>query len=435
MSSINADHAAALPEAFPALRVCNDEPIKARRVSHGGRCGRWARDNRVPATVLSAVAAMLIVGSWNMAADHVHAVARSANRATHFRSALAALAGARPEGAYLPPRGYVCQRAATPVKIDGKLDDAAWQKAPWTDDFVDILGDMRPAPRFRTRVKMLWDDQCFYIAAELEEPHVQASFTKHDSYIFHEDNDFEVFLNPDGSNHNYVELEMNALNTTWDLLLRKPYSAGGPADDAYEIEGLKTAVHVDGTLNDPRDMDRGWTIEIAMPWVTLGKLSKQAAPPRDGDQWRVNFSRVEWRFDVVDGKYQRIKNRPEDNWVWSPQGVVNMHRPEMWGYVQFSTAPVGQAAFRPDPAGPARHMLHRIYHAQVESFRKHKRYAPTLEALGLGGLSDDSLTGPPRLVVGADGYHVTADVRLPDGRRQRYRIRQDALIVPLGPED
>src|SRR5690348_687777 len=81
-------------------------------------------------------------------------------------------ARARPPSAYLPPRGYVCYRARDPIKIDGKLDDAAWRDAPWTDDFVDIEGDRRPRPRFRTRAKMLWDEKYFYIGAELEEPHV-----------------------------------------------------------------------------------------------------------------------------------------------------------------------------------------------------------------------------------------------------------------------
>src|SRR5579872_7407974 len=93
---------------------------------------------------------------------------------------------------YTPPRGYVAYRATGPLTIDGKLDEAAWQAAPWSEDFVDIEGDRQPKPSYRTRVKMLWDDKNLYLAAELEEPHVQASLTEHDSYIFHDDNDFEV---------------------------------------------------------------------------------------------------------------------------------------------------------------------------------------------------------------------------------------------------
>lgn len=337
---------------------------------------------------------------------------------------------APPPAAYRPPRQYVCSRAGAPITIDGRLDEDAWKAAPWTEDFVDIEGDRRPKPRFRTRAKMLWDDRYFYIAAELEEPHVWATLTKHDSVIFH-DNDFEVFIDPDGDNHNYAELELNALNTTWDLRLPKPYKDGGKADDAWEIDGLKTAVHVNGTLNDPRDTDRGWTVEIAIPWGPLGKLTTVAAPPRDGDQWRVNFSRVEWQTDVVGGKYRKVPGRPEDNWVWSPQGVINMHRPETWGYVQFSAAPPGRATFRPDPAGAAKHLLHRIYYAERTFKEKHRRYARTLAELGLAGVTDDSLAGPPRLEAEDDRFQATADVRLPGGKTRRWRIREDARVWPV----
>ncbi len=231
------------------------------------------------------------------------------------------------------PKQYDCARAASPIRVDGKLDDAAWQSAQWTDVFVDIEGGAKPAPRFRTRAKMLWDDDHFYIAAELEEPHVWATLTAHDSVIFR-DNDFEVFLNPTGDTLNYFEFEINALNTGWDLFLNRPYRKGGKADNSWEISGLRTAVAVDGTLNDSRDRDRGWTVEIAFPWTAFVDRSGKGRP-RPGDQWRVNFSRVEWQHDLVDGKYVKRPGLKEDNWVWSPQGLINMHVPEQWGYVRF----------------------------------------------------------------------------------------------------
>jgi hypothetical protein len=329
-----------------------------------------------------------------------------------------------PAEVYVPPRHYLCYRASAPITVDGRLTESAWQEAPWTEEFVDIEGARRPRPRFRTRAKMLWDDRYFYVAAELEEPHVWGTLTKHDSVIF-QDNDFEVFLDPVGRNHDYAEFEINALNTGWDLRLDKPYRDGGKADNSWEIEGLKTAVWVDGTLNDPRDRDRGWTVELAFPWQAL---LRRPGPPRDGEQWRVNFSRVEWRHEIVDGKYRKVPKQPEDNWVWSPQGVVNMHRPETWGYVQFCTAAAGKGAFRPDSAGPAKHLLHRIYYAQCAYHEKHKRYARTLDDLRLTGTFHGSLAGPPLVMLEGEGYHATVEVQLPGGGRQRWRIRQDSLL-------
>src|SRR5579872_6962446 len=235
------------------------------------------------------------------------------------------------------PLRYTCRRAAHPIQVDGKLDDRAWRDAPWTSWFVDIQGSSQPAPRFRTRVKMLWDDDYFYVGAELEEPHLRASLTEHDSVIFH-DNDFEVFLNPSGDSHNYFEFEINALNTSWDLFLPKPYRMGGKADNSWDIPGLQSAVSLNGTLNHPGDRDRSWTVEMAFPWAAFASRAK-VERPRVGDTWRINFSRVEWRSTVVQGKYQNVPGAREDNWVWSPQGLINMHVPEHWGYVHFEKRP------------------------------------------------------------------------------------------------
>lgn len=232
------------------------------------------------------------------------------------------------------PNHYTCHRATTPIRVDGILDDAAWRNADWTGDFVDIQGAGHTTPRYRTRAKMLWDDRYLYIAAELEEPHVWATLTEHDSVIFH-DNDFEVFLDPSGDGRNYFEFEMNALNTGWDLFLDKPYREGGHADNSWAIPGLRTAVHVDGTLNDPRDRDRGWSLEIAFPWTAFASRAPVQRPAA-GDRWRINFSRVEWLTDIRDGKYRKVPGKPEDNWVWSPQGLIDMHVPEHWGYVHFA---------------------------------------------------------------------------------------------------
>lgn len=231
------------------------------------------------------------------------------------------------------PKRYECVRAQSAIRVDGKMDDSAWKQAPWSDWFVDIQGSSKPAPRFKTRIKMLWDDTYFYVAAELEEPDVWATLTTHDAVIFH-DNDFEVFLNPTADGEKYFEFEINALNTGWDLFLPRAYRQGGRADNSWEIPGLLSSVQVDGTLNEPGDRDRGWTVEIAFPWSAFTERSG-ATRPTPGTEWRVNFSRVEWQISTATGRYEKLPGKKEDNWVWSPQGVVDMHRPDKWGFVRF----------------------------------------------------------------------------------------------------
>jgi hypothetical protein len=230
------------------------------------------------------------------------------------------------------PKKYECRRSPVPLTIDGHLDEAEWQNAPWSEWFVDIRGEQATKPRFKTRMKLLWDDQYLYVGAELEEPDVWATLLQHDSVIY-QDNDFEVFLNPTNDGKKYFEFELNAMNTGWDLFLPEPYNRGGQADDSWGIPGLKTAVWVDGTLNRPSDKDRGWTIEIAFPWAAFRQRSGKGRPAA-GESWRANFSRVEWLVETKNGKYEKLPG-PEDNWVWSAQGVINMHVPEKWGTLHF----------------------------------------------------------------------------------------------------
>ena len=323
----------------------------------------------------------------------------------------------------ISPRHYVCEYTETAPQIDGRIEDAAWVGAQWTEDFVDIEGSARPKPALRTRAMMLWDNDYLYVAAEMEEPHVWGTLTEHDSVIFH-DPDFEIFIDPDGDSHNYFEFEINALNTGWDLLLPKPYKDGGKADNSFELTGLKTAVHIRGTLNNPADRDKGWSVEIALPWRALEEKANSPTPPRDGDHWRIGFSRVEWQINTGGGKYTKLPNAPESNWVWSPQGVIDMHRPERWGYVQFSRAKA--AAFVPDGAARARDALQEVYYAQRSFRNQHGKWAGTLEELALatapGALDVQVLRSTP------DGWEAVIELPRAGSASQQWMIRQDARI-------
>lgn len=317
------------------------------------------------------------------------------------------------------PRGYLCLRTPQPIVVDGRLEEAAWQHAAWTEDFVDIEGPSKPAPLYRTRAKLLWDSQYLYIAAELVEPHIWGTITQRDAVIF-QDPDFEVFIDPDGDGHQYYEFEMNALNTVWDLRLVKAYKDGGPALNEWDIAGLRTAVHINGTLNHSKDIDRSWTLEIAMPWKALQEFSRQACPPREGDRWRIDFSRVEWQIDASNG-YRKIPNTPENNWVWSPTGIIDMHRPERWGLLEFTRATRATREVKPGPVENARDVLQEVYYAQRVFQAKEKRFA-SLKELAL-----------PSLPVGlevrltSEGWEASLPVKL--GKRKRVaRIRQDALF-------
>lgn len=152
------------------------------------------------------------------------------------------------------------EEVSAAITIDGRLDEAAWEEAPWSEDFVDIRGQRHwSQPWLATRVKLRFDDRFLYVGAYVEETAVWANVSARNSVVF-ADNDFEVFVDADGSTHNYKELEVNAVNTTWNLSLNRPYRDGGHenstrVDPAFGFDmfgkGLQSAVFMKGTPNDP----------------------------------------------------------------------------------------------------------------------------------------------------------------------------------------
>ncbi|CAK4665899.1 hypothetical protein LEN26_008587 [Aphanomyces euteiches] len=302
------------------------------------------------------------------------------------------------------------------IQIDGLLNDDAWSDAPWTTSFNDIQGPkFWSQPWFRTQVKMRYDDSFLYVGAYLEETAVWAKLTHRNDVIFN-DNDFEIFIDPAGTTHNYKEFEVNALNSTWNLFLNKPYRDGGGenstrVDPTHGFDmfgkGLQSAVFVKGPINDPNQRLHYWTVEIALPLKELAFNTSVAVPPKDKSWWRINFSRVEWLVQVVNGAYEKIPNLPEENWSWTSQGAIAMHMPEKWGYLQFRKASSADPVPE-DPEFPARYLAFAVYYAQKAFFDKNKAYATSLDALRPFITSKDvvSCLKVDYLKVTADGFYA-----------------------------
>lgn len=310
------------------------------------------------------------------------------------------------------------------------MDEISWTKAAYSTLFVDIEGLQKPKPLYQTKVKMLWDEEYFYIGAWLAEPHLWATYTERDAVIFHE-NDFEIFIDPNGDTHNYVEIEINALNTIWDLILTKPYRDHGKAVNSWNLEGLLSAVSLYGTINDPTDVDSCWTIEFALPWGALIEFTENNRKPVNGEHWKINFSRVQWQLEIKEDQYTKKinpntnKSFPEYNWVWSPQGVINMHQPETWGVVQFSEIEVGtdHVDFLSDPAESCKWQLRKLYYAQRRYYQDFKHYSFDVNELEerLDLVLDKSI----EIRENDDGYIA---VKHCDNTDKQWLIQADGLV-------
>ena len=255
---------------------------------------------------------------------------------------------------------YEAKRRAGEIRIDGVLDEPAWKQA----NVITLREGALGGPvRFATRVRMLWDDEAIYVGFECDDPDVHAIRTRHDDNLWMHDL-VELFIDPDGDSKSYVELHVAANGATADVL----WADFRPGSDwftqptwerfdektlttAYDPTGITSAVRVDGTLNNPDDTDKGYTVEWRVPYAALvnvvpdvqagrklidASLYRQVPieQPRAGTTWRMNFNRCDDSIKLTE-KDAKGRDVPVHEFsAWAPTTGSN-HMPFLFGCVLF----------------------------------------------------------------------------------------------------
>ncbi|MCA9140026.1 MAG: PQQ-dependent sugar dehydrogenase [Planctomycetales bacterium] len=205
------------------------------------------------------------------------------------------------------------------IVVDGKRDEVGWQSADAVGDFVFTWWNEGDGPRQQTDARMLWDDDFLYVSFDCTDHDVQAVRSQRDSDVYRDDC-VEVFASPEIDHpENYFNLEMNAIGS----LLDNYRPTGEKPEKEWNPAGIRVAVAVNGTLNDPSDNDRGWTLEVAIPF----QLFKDVLPsgrPVVGDRWRLNLNRLEDNMAV------------KSQWSQGDRNVPSFHMPEFFGFVEFA---------------------------------------------------------------------------------------------------
>ncbi|WP_340105986.1 carbohydrate-binding family 9-like protein [Rhodohalobacter sp. 8-1] len=312
------------------------------------------------------------------------------------------------------PKTYIVYKTDDPITVDGITDEEIWNSSEWTDDFINLAGDLSISPEYRTKVKLLYDDNYLYVAGEMEESDIYGTMTERNSRLYL-DNALEVFIDPDGDTHNYAEFQINALSTIWDLLLTKPYRDGGRGISQWNLLDYQSAVYLDGDINNPESEDRKWTTEIALPLAAISEINSGKRTIESGVQWKVNFSRAQRRLDVADGSYKlRINpdtDRPfdPDFYVWSPQGVNNIHIPEMWGIMQFSEKIAGQGKddFIWNRNEELKWALRQVYYRIHDYYREHGEFTDSPELLNIVEITVDDYNFDPKIMITETMFEVS----------------------------
>jgi hypothetical protein len=169
---------------------------------------------------------------------------------------------------------YKIHKAQSPIKIDGLMEDAAWEHAAVASDFYMVFPMDTSKANVRTEVKMLYDDKNVYLIAvcyeKLPGPYMVESLRR--DFNFGRNDNFLLFLDPFDDLTNGFTFGSNAEGAQWDGLLFDGGSANLSWDNKW-TSAVKT------------EEDK-WTFEMAVPFKTLRYKSGIA-------RWGVNFSRLD----------------------------------------------------------------------------------------------------------------------------------------------
>jgi hypothetical protein len=211
---------------------------------------------------------------------------------------------------------YEAKRAASPIRVDGVLDDKAWAAATPVD--LIFPWENQTGAKQKTTFRILWDDNFLYVAYDCQDRDIVAQFTRHDDPTYRDDA-VEIFLNPKPTQTGlYWGLEMNARAVLYDYLMYDSRYAM----KRFNLEGVQLATHIRGTLNVRGDEDQGWTLEVAIPWANFEEFSKR---PEPGAVWTMNVN----RWDGVE------PDRRMSNWSDPQQPRPNPHAPARFGQLVF----------------------------------------------------------------------------------------------------
>jgi len=215
---------------------------------------------------------------------------------------------------------YVCLRAPDPIAVDGRLDEPVWPRLPAVGDFW--LADGSGEAQLPTELRLCWDESNLYLAFVCIDTDIWGTYRKRDDPVWEEEV-VEAFLSSGREVTRYFELNFSPHNVVFDARVETPESGDRRfmrSDVSWNCEGIQSAVHVVGTLDDHRDLDDRWVVEAALPFSQIGR---EGRPPEHGERWRANFYRID---RAEGGEFS----------CWSPTLQHNFHVPGRFGHLVFS---------------------------------------------------------------------------------------------------
>ncbi len=215
---------------------------------------------------------------------------------------------------------FTCPRISRPIDLTGDPRREPWSSLPPVGELR--LSNGKGDPSQSTRVWACWDDAFFNVAFWCQDVDIRATLTERDDKVWQEEA-AEFFVSVDDDLTEYFEFQFSPRNVVRDIRVHNPNGRmeGASFDGSWDCDGLRTATHVIGSLNDSSQLDEGWGLEVAAPFDCLLGPGGRPAP---GDSWRINFFRI-------------FRAPTEEFCAWSPTEIDpwEFHVPARFGTLIF----------------------------------------------------------------------------------------------------
>ena len=178
---------------------------------------------------------------------------------------------------------FKVSKVSEPMVINGKMDEVSWSKteARTLDYFYRVD---KPTDQQKSTFRMLWGKEKFYVFFEMEDQYITARETKRDGQPYLDDCAEIFFITAPDSLDTHFGYELNLNKAVNDFIFFNDYVKG--KDVVYKTfnPDFEVEITYDGTINDNSDIDKGWTMEMAIPYSNFGELGKVVAI-EPGNKW------------------------------------------------------------------------------------------------------------------------------------------------------
>ncbi|MEX0769104.1 MAG: DUF5916 domain-containing protein [Balneolaceae bacterium] len=174
------------------------------------------------------------------------------------------------------------KKTTTPVTIDGKMDEVAWQKSNVATDFHMITPMDTSKAELRTDVRMTYDDEYLYIIAinYRGEPGPNVVESLRRDFNFGNNDNFLLFIDTFNDQTNGFSFGANAAGAKWDGLMHD----GGSINLSWDNKWISQV----------KNYEDKWIFEAAIPFKSI-RYDRQIT------RWGINFSRYDLTFQEKSG--------------------------------------------------------------------------------------------------------------------------------------